>query len=125
MNEARELARRPGILPSREDSSEGRQMSLLGRSGVLAALACAAFLAFGCGKTVIDDVKTEGAIEQNLETSAGQKVTSVECPSDVEVEAGATFECAVMLAGGKEETATLKVINADADVELTNLQADK
>ncbi len=100
-------------------------MSLLARCSVLAALALAAFLAVGCGETVIDDVKTEGAIEQNLEDSLGKKVTSVDCPSGVEVEAGKSFDCAVVLAGGKGETATLKILNEDADVEVTDLKPDK
>jgi len=100
-------------------------MSLLARCSVLAALALAAFLAVGCGETVIDDVKTEGAIEQNLEDSLGKQVTSVDCPSGVEVEAGKSFDCAVVLAGGKGETATLKILNEDADVEVTDLKPDK
>ncbi|HEX8689876.1 MAG TPA: DUF4333 domain-containing protein, partial [Solirubrobacterales bacterium] len=74
-------------------------MSLLARYGVLTVLILAALLAAGCGETVIDDVKTEDAIEQNLKSSAGKKVTQVECPSDVEVEVDATFDCTVTLAG--------------------------
>jgi hypothetical protein len=100
-------------------------MSLLGRSAALIALALAAFLAAGCGGTVIDDAKTEAAIEQNLKKSVGQKVSSVECPSGVEVKAGKTFACTVSLVGGKQETATLKIINTDADVELTGLKPNK
>ena|SRR6187397_961181 len=100
-------------------------MSLLVRSGAILALALAAFLAPGCGGTVIDDAKTEAAIEQNLKSSTGQKVSSVDCPSGVEVEAGNTFDCAIVLAGGKKETATLKILNSDADVEVTNLQPAK
>ncbi len=100
-------------------------MSLPGRLGALAALALAVFLAAGCGETVIDDVKTEEAIEANLTKSVGQKVASVDCPSGVEVEAGKSFECEVKLDGGKTETATLKIVNSDADVEVTDLQPDK
>ncbi|HEU4906894.1 MAG TPA: DUF4333 domain-containing protein [Solirubrobacterales bacterium] len=100
-------------------------MSLLGRSSALAALALAVFLATGCGETVIDDVKTADAIEQNLEDSLGKKVKSVECPSGVEVVQGESFECSVALSGGKRETATLKILNEDADVEVTDLQPDK
>jgi len=100
-------------------------MTLLGRTGALAALVLAAFLAVGCGETVIDDAKTEAAIEQNLQSSVGQKVSSVDCPSGVEVKAGASFECSVALAGGKRETATLKIINEDADVEVTDLSPNK
>lgn len=100
-------------------------MSLLGRFGALAALVFAVFLVAGCGGTVIDSAKTEAAIEENLEKSVGQKVSSVECPSGVEVKAGKTFDCTVSLKGGKTETATLKILNSDADVEVTNLQPAK
>jgi hypothetical protein len=80
-------------------------------------------LVVGCGGTVIDDAKTEGAIQQNLETSLDKKVEGVDCPSGVDVEEGETFECAVTLGGGREETATLKILNEDADVELVELTA--
>jgi hypothetical protein len=83
--------------------------------------AAAALAAAGCGETVIDDVKTEDAIAQNLEASLGKQVKSVACPSGVEVEAGATFDCTVVLAGGGRETATLKIRNEDADVDLIGL----
>lgn len=88
-------------------------------------LVALATLAAGCGKSVIDDVKTEDAIEQNLKSSASKKVTAVDCPSGVEVEVDATFDCTVTLAGGKEETATMKILNEDADIELANLKAGK
>jgi NAD(P)H-hydrate repair Nnr-like enzyme with NAD(P)H-hydrate epimerase domain len=101
-------------------------MSPLGRSAALLALALAVpLLVAGCGKTVIDDVKTEDAIEQNLEDSVGKKVAAVDCPSGVEVEVGESFDCSVTLSGGKRETATLEILNEDADVELTDLQPDK
>ena len=99
-------------------------MSPRGRSGAIVALALAAFLAVGCGETVIDSAKVEAAIEQNLQRATGEKVGSVECPSGVEVKAGATFECTVEL-GGKQEKATLKIVNSDADVEVTDLSAAK
>lgn len=99
-------------------------MSSLGRFGALAALALALFLAAGCGETLIDSAKTEATLEENLQKS-GQKVSSIDCPSGVEVKAGKTFDCTVSLAGGKQETATLKIINSDADVEVTDLKANK
>jgi len=100
-------------------------MSWLSRSGAIFALLAVAFLAVGCGETVIDDAKTEAAIEENLQKSVGQKISSVDCPSGVEVKAGKTFDCTVSLAGGKEETATLTIINSDADVEVTDLKVNK
>ncbi len=100
-------------------------MTDIGRFAALIGLAVAALLAVGCGETVIDDAKTEAAIEQNLEKSVGQKVVSVDCPSGVEVETGKTFDCTVDLTGGKQETATLKILNEDADVEVTDLKPNK
>jgi hypothetical protein len=93
----------------------------------LAALVAAALAlsVAACGETVIDSAKTEDAIEHNLEKAEGLTITSVDCPSDVEVKKGATFECVVMEAGGKEETATLKILNEDADVSLIDLSPDK
>jgi hypothetical protein len=97
-------------------------MSFLGRLGVvLAALAGLALLS-GCGGTVIDSTKTEDTLQANLSKSLETKVTSVDCPSDVEVEKGATFSCDVRLAGGKEEVVTLKIENEDADISVTNLR---
>jgi NAD(P)H-hydrate repair Nnr-like enzyme with NAD(P)H-hydrate epimerase domain len=100
-------------------------MSLLSRFSAVAALVTTVFVAVGCGETVIDSAKTEAAIEQNLENSVGQKISSVDCPSGVEVKAGTTFDCTVNMAGGKQETATLKIINSDADVEVTDLKVNK
>jgi hypothetical protein len=98
-------------------------MSLLGRSGALAALFLAAFLAVGCGDTVIDSSKAEGAIQSNLENSLHHKVSSVSCPSEQKVDPNATFTCAVVFSNGKRATATLKILNKDADISLVNLQA--
>ena len=100
-------------------------MKLPAHLAALAALVLVPLLLAGCGETVIDDVKTEDAIEKNLKDSLGKKVTAVDCPAGVEVEKGATFDCTVKLAGGKSETATLKILNEDADVEVADLQADK
>lgn len=102
-------------------------MALSTRSAIplLAAALIAAALAAGCGETVIDDAKTEAAIEQNIEGSVGKKVTAVDCPSGVEVVVDETFDCTLSLAGGKEETATMKILNEDADIELADLQPAK
>jgi hypothetical protein len=105
-------------------------MRLRSRHGALlalaiAAVATAALAAVGCGETVIDDAKTEAAIKQNLQGSLEKKVSSVDCPSGVKVEPGETFDCEVSLAGGEKETATLKILNKDADVEVTDLSPKK
>jgi Domain of unknown function (DUF4333) len=96
-------------------------MSLFGRLGpLLGAIAIAALLA-GCGETVIDSTKTEDALKANLTKSLNAKVSSVECPSNQKVEKGATFTCTVNLVGGKTETATLKILNDNADVSVIKL----
>jgi len=100
-------------------------MNVSGRHAAVLALVAGGLFVAGCGETVIDDVKTEDAIEQNVESSLGLKVSSVDCPADVEVKAGATFECTVTMKDGEEQTASLKVVNDDADVELLDLSASK
>ena len=100
-------------------------MSWLARSGVVAAAVVAVVAVVGCGDTVIDSSKAEGAIQSNLEKSLHHKVSAVSCPSDQKVEPKATFACSVDFANGKEATATLKILNKDADVSLVGLQANK
>lgn len=94
----------------------------MSRLATLGALAAAVLAVAGCGKTVIDDAKTEATIEQDLERSTGQKVDSVDCPSGVEVTKGATFQCTIVLKNGTREVATLKIRNEDADLSLTKLE---
>jgi hypothetical protein len=92
----------------------------------LAVLALVPVLAVaGCGETVIDATKTEDAIEHDLEKSVGLKIASVSCPSDVEVKKGTKFQCVVTETGGKKQTATLKILNEDADVSLVDLSPNK
>ena len=95
------------------------------RTLLVVAVATAALVAAGCGETVIDSVKTEAAIQSNLEKSLHHKVSSVSCPSEQKVEPNATFDCAVDFSNGKKATATLKILNKNADVSLINLQANK
>ena len=97
----------------------------LNRVGAAAALALVAVVIAGCGETVIDSGKTQEAIKSNLEKSLHRKVSSVSCPSEQKVEPNATFTCAVSFSGGKQATATLKIINKEADVSLIKLQANK
>ncbi len=96
-------------------------MSFSGRFGAVCALIVIGVVAVGCGDTVIDATKTEEALQANLSKSLEEKVSAVECPSDQKVEAGATFTCKVKLPQGKEETATLKILNKDADVSVIKL----
>jgi len=95
------------------------------RFGALVSLLVVAAVAVGCGETVIDDVKAEGAIQSNLEKSLDAKIKSVDCPSDEKVEAGKTFTCSVVFSDGDKATATLKILNDDADVSLVGLKPTK
>jgi hypothetical protein len=97
----------------------------LRRLGALFLLLVVAAVAVGCGETVIDDVKAEGAIQSSLEKSLHAKIKSVDCPSDQKVEAGKTFNCTVVFSDGKQATATLKILNKDADVSLVGLKPKK
>lgn len=106
-------------------------MSFLARPGALAALtvaaliAVAALVASGCGETVIDRAKIEAALEEDLRKSEHKRVSSVDCPSEVKVEPGASFECTVKLSGGVEEAAVLRIRNRNADVEVTSVRPRK
>jgi hypothetical protein len=96
-------------------------MSFLGRLGAVLALLVVAAVVAGCGETVIDGTKTEEQLQASLSKSLHEKVSSVECPSDQAVEAGATFTCSVKFSNGKTETATLKIRNNEADVSVIDL----
>ena len=93
--------------------------------GLLGAVALAVLLASfaGCGDTIIDTAKTEEALQASLSKSLEEKVSSVDCPSEQKVEKGATFTCSVKLSDGEERTATLKIRNEQADVNVIHLSA--
>jgi hypothetical protein len=92
---------------------------------VVALLGALVLLASGCGDTTIDDVKTEETLKPSLEKSLHEKIKAIDCPSGVKVEAGETFTCTVELAKGEEATATLKIRNNDADVDVVDLKANR
>jgi len=97
-------------------------MSFSVRCAAALTLLALVFAAAGCGETVIDDVKAEGAIQSNLEKSLHAKIKSVDCPSDEKVEAGKTFTCTVIFSDGKQATVTLKIRNEDADISIVGLK---
>jgi hypothetical protein len=89
-------------------------------------LAAAAVLAVGalglaaCGETLLDSASTEEQLKTELAKSTGPPVSAIECPSDIEVKAGETFECNVKIKGGGEKPAKMEIINSDADLRLLN-----
>ena len=100
-------------------------MSFLGRLGFLLAVVVAGVFVVGCGETVIDTANLEATVEQNLEQSQGQSVRAVECPSEQEVVVDATFTCVVAYSDGGEATATLRIRNEDADLDMIDLRPNK
>ena len=54
----------------------------------------------------VDQAQVEKGIEQSLSTSS-VKVTSAKCPSNVQVQVGATFTCTVTLSNGGTGKATV------------------
>jgi hypothetical protein len=97
------------------------------RGWAAAALAFAlALLALAaCGDEVIDDDKAADAVQADLERGLDIEIDSVDCPSDVEVEPGQTFECSVTAASGDQATATLKIRDQDANVRFIRLTPRK
>lgn len=91
----------------------------------VALIGAVALVVSGCGETVIDDQKTEGAVKASLERSVHEKIKSVDCPTGEKVDPGNTFTCAVDFSKGEEATATLKILNSDADLHLVGLEANK
>ena len=92
---------------------------------LLVAPLVALALAFGlssCGETVLDTTKTEEQLQSTREKETGQKVAEVDCPSDVEVTPGDSFECTIVETAGKRSTATLRIRNEDADLDLVTVK---
>jgi hypothetical protein len=116
--------RRPEIIPGVSPVRKGR-IRFPAFCAAALPLCAAAIVASGCGETVIDHVKAQETIEASLEKSLHEKITSVQCPSGVKVETGATFTCTVDFSNGSHEIATLKIRNEEADVSLVGLETNK
>jgi hypothetical protein len=99
-------------------------MSMRSRSVRFAALAVLAIAAAACTKT-LDTDGLEGELKNQIEEQTGGAIASVDCPADVEVEAGATFECTAEEESGA--TFTISVTQRDdqgnVDWEVTDADA--
>ena len=84
-----------------------------------------AFVATGCGETVLDQTKTADTLQSSLEKTFHEKIKSVDCPSGVKIEAGKTFTCDVVFSNGKQATATLKIRDKDGDMSFVGLKPSK
>jgi hypothetical protein len=74
--------------------------------------------AFGgaCTKT-LDTPKLEDDVKAEIAGKLGETGLTVDCPDDVEVQAGATFECTAT--GQSGTTATIEVTQTDDQGHLT------
>ena len=93
--------------------------------GAIVAIAALAVLGLAACGTVIDDGKAEDAVQASVEKDLHVKVKSVDCPGDVSVEAGKTFDCEVTAVNGDKSTATLKILNDNADVAFVGYKKSK
>ncbi len=75
----------------------------------------------GCANDVVDPAKTEIALRFDIEEKTDTKIESVECPSDIEVVAGARFSCTVTAKDGVEALAEIEILNEDADLKVLRL----
>ena len=73
------------------------------------ALAAGAIAIAGCGSQQLDTAEAERTIANRLGEQAGTRV-KIECPDDVEIEKGDTFQCK---ARARNDTATVKVTQLD------------
>jgi hypothetical protein len=114
MRGAEPYPKSPGILAGMKASP--RVLVIVGLA--LAALALAA-----CGETVVDDVKLEEQLKHEVETSRGEKVKAVDCPSNVQVKPKTKFNCTIIPQKGKKETAVLLIRNSEADITLVEIKS--
>ncbi len=80
------------------------------RSARLAAFAVLAIAAAACTKT-LDTDGLEDELRSQVEEQLDTTITSVDCPADIQAEAGATFECEAQEESGV--TFTLQVTQSD------------
>lgn len=68
------------------------------------------------------NTRVESHVIESLERSVDASVRSVTCPEGQSAEPGATFTCEVDFSSGLKATATLRVTNGSAHMELTALE---
>jgi len=89
----------------------------------VAALALAAALALtACGGKVIDHQKAEAFIDQDL-AGVDVAVTDVTCPAEIEIEAGADFECEVTIENGDRAVVQMRMVDQDGLVRPVSIES--
>jgi hypothetical protein len=91
-------------------------MSLRSRSVRLVAVAFLAIAAAACTKTLdTDGLETE--LQRQIEEETQRPITSVDCPEDVKVETGGSFDCTAEQEGGATLTIRVTQQNDQGSVE--------
>ena len=62
----------------------------------------------GCGTEKVDDGKVEDFLRDNAQAPA--LIESIDCPDDIEIDEGSTFECEVHTKGGGLEVVTMRQV---------------
>jgi len=96
-------------------------MSMRSRSVRMAAVAVLAVAAAACTKTLdTDGLETE--LQSQIEEQTQNPISSVDCPADVEVETGGTFNCTAEQESGA--TLTIRVTQSDDQGNVEWIVAD-
>jgi NAD(P)H-hydrate repair Nnr-like enzyme with NAD(P)H-hydrate epimerase domain len=74
----------------------------------------------GCGTEEVDDGKVEDFLLENA--GAPALIESIDCPDDVEIDEGATFECEVHTKGGGLEVVTMRQVEDERVVRESDRQ---
>jgi hypothetical protein len=85
---------------------------------VVASLVALAAALAACGDKTIDAGKAED-LARKVADSGTEKTKSVECPSDVKVEEGKTFDCDLEYEDGAKGTITMHMTDDDGTVRTT------
>lgn len=73
-----------------------------------------------CGTEKVDDAKVEDFLLENAQAPA--LIESIDCPDDVEIDEGATFECEVHTKGGGLEVVTMRQVEDERVVRESDRQ---
>ena len=84
---------------------------------VLCPLLFVGLILTGCG-SIVDQSGAQKRVKSELERTLRIKIKRVSCPEKLKIEKGKTFRCEVSTANGKQLTATIKIMNDDADLQI-------
>jgi uncharacterized lipoprotein YehR (DUF1307 family) len=93
-------------------------MRRLNKATVVASLVALVAALAACGDKTIDQGKAED-LARKIADSGTVKTKSVECPSDVKVEEGKTFDCDLEYGDGAKGTITMHMTDDDGTVRTT------